>query len=63
MFCSQFDTNLALIPWTRYSKESFEAFFAFHLLQGSHSAKNQTKVNIFTYQQKRANLLMGNQKK
>ena len=50
MFCSQFDTNFALIPWTRYFEESFGAFFAFHLLQGSHSAKNQTKVNIFTNQ-------------
>ena len=28
MFCSQFDTNLALIPWNKYFEESFGAFFA-----------------------------------
>ena len=32
MFCSQCDTNLAPIPWTKYFEESFGTFFTLHLL-------------------------------
>ena len=32
MFCSQFDTNLAPIPWTKYFEKGFGAFFALLLL-------------------------------
>ena len=32
MFCSQFDTNLAPIPWTKYVEEIFGGFFTPHLL-------------------------------
>ena len=32
MFCSQFNTNLAPIAWTKYFEENFGAFFVLHLL-------------------------------
>ena len=47
MFCFQFDTNLAPIPWTKYFEESFEAFFVLHLLSNISTKFRTFRLVVF----------------